>query len=259
MLSPLRNRFGIPGVISVIALVFAMFGGAYAASNGNGANRSSGGGATASAKGLKGPRGPKGPKGDTGLAGPAGPKGEKGETGAQGPQGEAGPKGDKGSKGSKGAPGDPWTAGGTLPLGATQTGVWGTDTPTNVVGKFDEDSNKGPKYFPISFTVPLAATPEPIFVGPSEESKPGCPGRGGNPYPPTGEHKPTIPMADPGKFCLYATVFEEATFVGFKTSVFEEGNWFFEAGASQAGTFAQINCTGKFCRTLGTWAVTGAQ
>ncbi|HSR94938.1 MAG TPA: hypothetical protein VLK56_08730, partial [Solirubrobacterales bacterium] len=26
MLSPLRNRFGIPGVISVIALVFAMMG-----------------------------------------------------------------------------------------------------------------------------------------------------------------------------------------------------------------------------------------
>ena len=35
MLSPLRNRFGIPGVISVIALVFAMFGGAYAATNSN--------------------------------------------------------------------------------------------------------------------------------------------------------------------------------------------------------------------------------
>jgi hypothetical protein len=33
MLSPLRNRFGIPGVISVIAFVFAMLGGAYAANN----------------------------------------------------------------------------------------------------------------------------------------------------------------------------------------------------------------------------------
>ena len=32
MFSTLRTRFGIPGVISVIALVFAMFGGAYAAS-----------------------------------------------------------------------------------------------------------------------------------------------------------------------------------------------------------------------------------
>ena len=45
MFSPLRNRFGIPGAISVIALVFAMFGGAYAASDNSG-----GGKATASAK-----------------------------------------------------------------------------------------------------------------------------------------------------------------------------------------------------------------
>jgi len=49
MLSPLRNRFGIPGVISVIALVFAMFGGAYAASN-SGDGPTASGKATASAK-----------------------------------------------------------------------------------------------------------------------------------------------------------------------------------------------------------------
>jgi hypothetical protein len=87
MFSLLRNRFGIPGVISVIALIFAMFGGAYAATN------SGGGKATASAKGKKGPRGPKGPKGDTGPAGP------------QGPPGPAGPKGDTGAAGSNGANG----------------------------------------------------------------------------------------------------------------------------------------------------------
>src|SRR3954453_7338957 len=53
MLSPLRNRFGIPGVISVIALVFAMFGGAYAATNG-------GDGAKATASAKQGPPGPRG-------------------------------------------------------------------------------------------------------------------------------------------------------------------------------------------------------
>ena len=84
MFSTLRNRFGIPGVISVIALVFAMFGGAYAASNSSG-----GGKATASAKAKKGP---KGPKGATGPAGPAG---------AAGPAGPAGPKGDAGATGTK--------------------------------------------------------------------------------------------------------------------------------------------------------------
>ncbi len=88
MFSTLRTRFGIPGVISVIALVFAMFGGAYAASNSSG-----GGKATASAKAKKGPRGPKGPKGDTGPVGP------------QGPAGPAGAKGDAGTAGSNGSPG----------------------------------------------------------------------------------------------------------------------------------------------------------
>ncbi|HKB50891.1 MAG TPA: hypothetical protein VKC63_05620, partial [Solirubrobacterales bacterium] len=67
MLSPLRNRFGIPGVISVIALVFAMLGGAYAASD-NGSGK-----ATASAKAKAGPRGPRGKTGPAGPAGPAGP------------------------------------------------------------------------------------------------------------------------------------------------------------------------------------------
>ncbi len=52
MFSTLRTRFGIPGVISVIALVFAMFGGAYAASNSSG-----GGKATASRQGQAGAAG----------------------------------------------------------------------------------------------------------------------------------------------------------------------------------------------------------
>jgi len=89
MFSTLRTRFGIPGVISVMALVFAMFGGAYAANN----SSSDGGKATASAKAKKGPRGPKGPKGDTGPAGPAGPQGAKGDNGAAGSNGSNGADG----------------------------------------------------------------------------------------------------------------------------------------------------------------------
>jgi hypothetical protein len=88
MFSTLRTRFGIPGVISVMALVFAMFGGAYAASN-----SSEGGKATASAKAKQGPRGK---TGKTGPAGPAGPVG---------PQGPVGAKGDAGAPGAAGAPG----------------------------------------------------------------------------------------------------------------------------------------------------------
>jgi hypothetical protein len=160
MLSPLRNRFGIPGVISVIALVFAMLGGAYAASSDNG------GKATASAKAKKGPRGPKGATGPAGPAGPAGPQGPAGANGKDGAAGAAGKEGAKGKDGTNGAPGksitatslsvgdpeceeggvsleeegsgtpipicngedgkegSPWTAGGTLPKGTTMTGAW---------------------------------------------------------------------------------------------------------------------------------------
>jgi hypothetical protein len=114
MFSTLRNRFGIPGVISVIALVFAMLGGAYAASNGD-----SGKGATASAKkkAAKGPRGPKGAKGATGAAGPAGPAGAPG---AKGDVGAAGAAGEKGATGANGTDGN--------------TVLSGTATPTAAIG-----------------------------------------------------------------------------------------------------------------------------
>jgi hypothetical protein len=102
MLTKLRSHFGIPGILAIAALVFAMIGGAYAASDqGNG-------GATASAKGKTGKRGPRGPKGATGAAGaqgPAGPAGAKGDTGAQGvagSDGAAGPTGPTGPEGSAG-------------------------------------------------------------------------------------------------------------------------------------------------------------
>ncbi|MET0304716.1 MAG: hypothetical protein ABW196_00625 [Solirubrobacterales bacterium] len=104
MLSPLRNRFGIPGVISVIALVFAMLGGAYAASN-----DSDSGKATASAKAKQGPRGKPGKPGPAGPAGPAGPQGPAGAAGAKGD------KGDTGNAGSAGAAGKSVTTNPLLP------------------------------------------------------------------------------------------------------------------------------------------------
>jgi Collagen triple helix repeat (20 copies) len=129
MLSPLRNRFGIPGVISVIALVFAMLGGAYAAT------RSDSGKATASAKAKRGPRGPKGPAGPAGPAGPVGPVGPAGAQGAagadgkEGPQGKQGIQGVPGTPGSPGAPGAPGDDGKSVELVGTFTGP--EETPPN--------------------------------------------------------------------------------------------------------------------------------
>jgi collagen triple helix repeat protein len=164
MLSPLRNRFGIPGVISVIALVFAMLGGAYAASNsGSGKSKAS---ASAVKKGPRGPRGPKGPAGPAGPQGAAGANGSDGSAGLDGLDGEDGKDGKNGTngvngtngtnvantefsgaegpcdeggsklvgtsttyacngvKGVQGDEGNPWTDLGTLPPGETETGAW---------------------------------------------------------------------------------------------------------------------------------------
>jgi hypothetical protein len=209
MFSMLRNRFGIPGVISVIALVFAMIGGAYAANN------SGGGKATASAKGK---RGPKGPKGAPGPAGAQGPAGANGKDGGQGPQGEPGTdgtsvtneaasgadcggrggakfhvgagattfacNGEKGTTGNQGPAGDPWTAGGTLPPGATETGSFvsfGTE-------------NQG-ALATVSFGIPLSA---PIalahmhLINDLNSIPSGCTGG-----------TISIPKADPGNICIY--------------------------------------------------------
>ncbi|HEY0390602.1 MAG TPA: hypothetical protein VGC63_02705 [Solirubrobacterales bacterium] len=268
MFSTLRNRFGIPGVVSVIALVFAMFGGAYAASNSSG-----GGKATASAKAKKGPRGP---KGATGPAGPAGPAGPQGPAGAKGDAGANGANGTNGAPGSPGAPGQsvttteilpleecgqqsgvmlhsasgenevcngedgedgsPWTAGGVLPSGKTETGAWADTIPASGSGQAA-----------ISFTVPLAADIEEAKVRlndfGTETFDPACDTFvNGTPVPPFG-----TPIPDPGYLCVYK-VQGLATINGVNKALF--GN-----GASEVGALIQLSgLEGQDAR--GEWAVT---
>lgn len=103
--------------IALLALVFAVTGGAFAASSHGGGSpakanasgsRASGRGAlalTAKSKGKTGPRGPRGPvgpRGATGSAGPAGPAGLAGPAGGTGPQGPQGPQGNNGANGEPG-------------------------------------------------------------------------------------------------------------------------------------------------------------
>lgn len=213
----LRTRFGIPGVIAVTALVFAMLGGAYAANN------SGSGKATASAKAKKGPRGPKGPKGDTGPAGPAGPAGAKGDTGAAGANGKDGTNGAPGTNGKSVATGalNPGqggcTEGGayvevsgeaatkksvcngtagkdgetgfteTLPPNKSETGAWGTKGgPTGV-----------------SFNIPLSSAPEMHYVNQTgEELIHEGPNEYGTPVNCLGSVE--APTAPEGMLCWYA-------------------------------------------------------
>ncbi len=272
MLSPLRNRFGIPGVISVLALVFAMLGGAYAANN------SSDGGATASAKAK---RGPKGPKGATGPAGPAGPAGAKGDVGANGSNGATGATGATGAAGASvtseefvgvkegkcsgvggvmftsasgkaaacnGKEGSPWTLGGTLPPGKTLTGAWIAVAPQVT----PEEAKTGPSAVgqtamaPISFQIPLASAPQATYVG-EAGSAPGCPGIVGD-----------VPTADPGHLCLYAALQlgkaqEEE---GEEIIFFLKPTELFVPGASTSGAVLRFNCGQSSCSWYGSWAVT---
>ena len=191
MFSILRNRLGVPGVISVIALVFAMFGGAYAASN------PGGGKANASKKAKKGARGPRGPKGATGAVGPAGPPGPAGANGKDGSNGAPGPQGNPGPIGPPGIPGETGFTE-TLPSGETETGVWGGGpTSVNVEGTpYTAVSGS----FPISFTIPLSAPLDEShvilvpFVGTVDEH---C-DDGVAPAPGPGN-----PEADPGYLCVF--------------------------------------------------------
>ena len=262
MFSTLRTRFGIPGVISVMALVFAMFGGAYAASNSSG-----GGKATASkAKAKKGPRGPKGAKGDTGPAGPAGPqgpagaKGDAGATGATGvtgetgPTGPAGPKGTTGSTGAAGPAGSPWTAGGTLPSGSTETGAWS-------LGVISAKPTPNPNAIvPISFTVPLAG--ELSSNNDNNLSQVHYLFENGQEYDPVLEDFiPSVhctgtaaaPKADAGHLCIYTGRLVNA--FAFNSSIGKPGV-VSDGGASTAGARVGFSIQAAGAEGWGTWAVT---
>ena len=276
MFSTLRNRFGIPGAISVIALVFAMFGGAYAASNSSG-----GGKATASAA-----KGKPGPRGKTGKTGPAGPQGPAGPVGPAGPQGA---KGDPGVLGSNGAPGASvsgapiapgsnecaskaggvkYTLGATstpvcngkdgetgftevLPSGKTETGAWSAYFENYSEEEGAEEAGIG-STVALPFAIPLAASLDGAHVfahaanydgedevGTEHEN---CPGSAEN------------PQAAPGFLCVY-------TGFAFGTTEIESifnpvTGQFGGPGAATAGAGLHMTTTFTPGIASGTWAVT---
>jgi hypothetical protein len=249
MFSTLRTRFGIPGVISVIALVFAMFGGAYAASN-----SSSGGKATASAKAKKGPKGPKGATGPAGAQGPAGPAGAKGDVGANGSNGAAGPTGPTGAAGAKGATGAAGATGATgfsgfsetLPAGKTETGTWNVFSVSSIPA-----GNTLPAG--ISFSIPLASSgvEESIWYlneAETEAASHSSPGSGGCEGIVNG-----TPTAPPGELCVYT---KHAARIG---AVYLPENYASELFAYDtfgATLAAEASSGGSNVEGYGAWAVT---
>lgn len=167
MLNAIRRNLNLPTAVAVVALVFAMTGGAFAA-------KSYVGGQAKDSKHVnKGKRGPRGPRGQ------------------RGPKGKPGPKGDTGAQGPKGPAGDPWTVGGVLPSGKSLAGTWLAGVGPEVA------LGKGVGGASVSFNIPLPSAPEVVIVKKGKEGKEHateCPGN------------LQIPRAAPGKLCLYTAV-----------------------------------------------------
>jgi hypothetical protein len=284
MLAFLRDRIGVPGIISVIALVFASVGGAFAANN-DGGGSSGSEAITSKAKrgkpGKPGKPGKRGPTGPTGPVGPVGPPGPPGSPGAKGDPGPPGAPGDDGTSvtntslnpGNVNCPeggaefkvgsGTPTFACNgetgfteTLPEGESLRGLWTVGGgPPSTVGTFIQTA--------ISFGIPVVPAPTMYYVYETETEA--ClfhPLTGGEANcsideeeevdvvcPGTAEN----PLAEPGKLCVYAAVDQqnEVFFANTNTEALENPEP--ESGAVLPFTSGKNGGLAK-----GSWVVTAA-
>jgi hypothetical protein len=215
MFSMLRRRFGAAGIVAVVAAVFAMSGGAFAGSSQLARISAT---ATHSGPAFARPtaarRGPRGPRGATGSAGPQGPPGQ----GRQGDPGAAGPRGPEGS---------PWTAGGTLPSGRTESGTWIAAAAGKEVAPGESEGAGN-----VSFVIRTLVPPEIHLIAKGQAGKEHaaeCPG------------STNLPLAAKGNLCLY--------------SVEDQGLTLVETFSSPSGAVLTFKGPSK-AAAAGVWAVT---
>lgn len=178
MLNIVRRNLNLPTAVAVVALVFAMTGGAFAAKDQLTSSKQT----AKHKKKKKAKRGPRGPRGKRGAQGLPGPQG------LPGLQGIPGPKGDRGAQGPKGDTGSPWTAGGFLPSGKSLAGTWFAGVGPEVL------PGKGAAATSISFGLPIGAPPEVVIIKKEQEgieNPAKCPG------------SVAVPLAAKGTLCLY--------------------------------------------------------
>lgn len=234
MFSKMYNRIGVPGLLSVIALVFAMAGGAFAAGHSGGKVGQAGEFERAKTKGK---RGPKGATGATGAQGPIGPQGSVGPAGSVGPIGPTGPTGSQGIQGLPGEDGEegsPWTELGVLPPGKTETGAWAVRSTTDSAGAVSA----------ISFTLPLPEALDENHVHiMAKEATPTseCPGTAAK------------PQAAPGHLCVYIG------FLGLGDVEEIKAPSTSTPGADVSGAFVGVTASSNFAFASGNWAVTAPE
>jgi hypothetical protein len=247
MFSKLHERLGTAGlVVAIVALVVALGGTAFAAKKFITKQE-----AIKIAKKYAGKNGAPGATGPQGPAGSAGKDGAGGAPGKEGPQGKEGPEGEEGPPGQDGSP---WVAGGTLPSGQTETGMW------SLSGTYGAGQGG---LVSISFPIPLAAE----LSGTTEPEQNGV-----HAVTTTGEEfnavegafEPSVkcqgpaaaPKALAGNLCVYMI---ESTFPApFGTlPQIKKGGTGASEGATVAGAVLQfINLAETKARAAGSFAVT---
>lgn len=261
----LKEPFGKAGLtVAICALILGMVGGAYAA---GGLTKSQEKQVTKIAKKYAGKPGAAGPAGPQGSPGPAGAKGDAGPKGDPGNAGESvtissasvaeceegGAKFSNGTGTKHACNGSPWTAGGTLPEGATETGVWGASSSTSPVveGAFNGVTA------PISFGIPLEAPANyKIAAIPTHEERE----NGEFPAAPAGcTGNAAEPGAEEGNLCIFPIeLVNTEEIIPIHAEV--GGELFgFEGGAGKEGVLlvAQPESTSEPVTVNGSWAVTG--
>jgi hypothetical protein len=246
-----------------LVAVFAMTGGAYAAGKYlitstkqispkvlkvlKGKNGTNGANGINGKDGVQGPLGAQGPPGANGTIGTNGTNGESVASTPLAVKNKECPEGGSeftaGGKHTYACTGSPWPAGGTLPSGRTETGVWGVSALPGVVvptsGEF--------AFSPISFTMPLKAglskaNVHVIAVG-GEGTGGGCPPKS----------SVTKPEAEPGNLCIFQQLGLNILRVSALSPETKE-----EEEAGPTGTLVQVKpeTSGKTVYVYGTWAVT---
>jgi hypothetical protein len=249
MLKRIRSRITPSTLIATVALVFAMTGGAYAASKVLiTSTKQISPKVLASLKGATGKQGAAGPAGSpgatgTGTAGAAGPAGPAGTPGANGKEGAPGKDGAPGTPGKNGTTG--FTK--TLPSKSTETGVWSYGEIAAAVEEL---------HVPISFPIPLSAGLDASHVHyinaagkelnthDEEVSSTACTGTA------------AAPTAEEGNLCVYSVRFPTEP-AGLDDSFIQQAAG--EpgvAGASTAGAILLLVNPHAETYAVGTWAVT---